>query len=87
MADDEQQRTSAKDLTVQFADQGTSNMFNQPFCCECRHHRQEAGEDICQRPVHYGTKTIYPHCSTARDEVWFGKDACGQEGKFWEPTE
>lgn len=70
---------------MQFVDQGTANMFNPPFCCECRYLRLEDGEHICQRPVHYGTKTIMPHCSTARDAAWFGKDACGPEGRHWEP--
>jgi hypothetical protein len=58
-----------------------------PYCCECRHVRVEDGDHYCQRTYHYGTKTITPHCSTARDEHWFGKDACGPEGRFHEPCE
>jgi hypothetical protein len=60
------------------------------ICPSCRYSFTDAeleGEPRCGHPVHHGHVDIYPACSTARHPSWWGKDACGQEGKFWEPTE
>jgi hypothetical protein len=60
-----------------------------PECESCRYYLEDELLDAqrCLHPVHYGSVTILPDCSTARDPTWWGKDACGPDGRFHEPCE
>ena len=60
-----------------------------PECEQCRFYftDEQLDEPRCEHPVHFGTVTILPACSTARDKAWWGKEACGPEARHWEPCE
>lgn len=53
-------------------------------CETCRHYRSEPA--LCCKGVHHGTRLL-PAVSapTMRQARWWGKDACGPEGRHWEP--
>jgi hypothetical protein len=63
-----------------------ARLLNPPFCCECRHYLadEQLDEGYCQHPVHHAGKILAPAVSTARHPTWWGREACGPEGRHYE---
>jgi class 3 adenylate cyclase len=59
-------------------------------CESCRHYEPAPANrpDVdpqCHRGVHFGRAIVSAvSVRTMRDDHWWGRDGCQQEGRFWE---
>ena len=56
-------------------------------CILCRHYwnNPQLAEEICRHGVTFGTHPVASaSIRTMRDDHWWGKASCGEDGRFWE---
>jgi hypothetical protein len=56
-------------------------------CESCKHYDAAPSlpEPLCHKGVRYGRALVSAvSVRTMRDDHWWGRDGCQQEGRFWE---